>query len=270
MLPLVNCNQDFACFKLVVAYDGTKFKGWQRGNGRTVQGVLEEALAHSVAQARHGGPVPSADELVVVGAGRTDAGVHAEGQVASIRLPVDAGGEAVFAALNRNLPADIAVLSMTPADLRFHARYLARQKTYRLTLIEGPVGDPFMTDRSWRIGETLDLGKMREAANLLVGEKDFSSFTADKAKKIKVRNLFSVQIDRETIRGATRVNIVFKSDGFLWNQVRIMAAALVLVGRGEWESAEIGRILAARDRSLAPPPAPARALTLVSVEYDHA
>ena len=270
MLPLVNSNQDYTCFKLVVAYDGTKFKGWQRGNGRTVQGVLEEALAHSVAQAAQGGPVPIADELMVVGAGRTDAGVHAEGQVASIRLPADADGVAVFAALNRNLPADIAVLSMTPADGRFHARYLARQKTYRLAIIEGPVGDPFMTSRSWRISEILDLEKMRGAAALLIGEKDFSSFTADKAKKNKIRNVFSIRIDRQTVRGASRVNIVFKSDGFLWNQVRIMAAALALVGRGEWNPAGLGRILAAQDRSLAPPPAPARALTLVSVEYDHA
>jgi len=270
MLAPVNNNQEFRCFKLVVAYDGTRFKGWQRGNGRTVQGVLEEALAHSVAQATRGGPVPSADEMMVVGAGRTDAGVHAEGQVASIRLPANVDGLAVFAALNRNLPADIAALSMTPADDRFHARYLARQKTYRLSIVEGAVGDPFMISRSWRINETLDLVKMREASAFLVGEKDFSSFTADKAKKNKIRNLSSVHIDRETIRGASRVNIVFRSDGFLWNQVRIMAAALVLVGRGEWKPAEPGRILDTRDRSLAPPPAPARALTLVSVEYDHA
>jgi tRNA pseudouridine38-40 synthase len=159
---------------------------------------------------------------------------------------------------------------MSPANDRFHARYLARQKNYRLTIVEGVVGDPFLVGHSWRINETLDLGKMQEAAVYLVGEHDFSSFTADKAKKNKTRNISSIRIDRGTVRGASRVDIVFKSDGFLWNQVRIMAAALVLVGRGEWKPTEVGRILDARDRSLAPPPAPARALTLVSVEYDHA
>ncbi len=252
--------------KLVVAYDGTRFKGWQRGNGRTVQGVLEDCLLAALGSASRGAVRPGeagAEELAVVGAGRTDAGVHAEGQVASVRVPPSVDRGLLFRAVNALLPEDLAVISCEEADFRFHARYRALAKTYRYTVVDGVVGNPFRDRYAWRVPSLLDERRMRSAAPSLVGELDFSSLTADKSKKDKVRTVHSIDV----ARGNGAIELSFRGDGFLWNQVRIMAALLVLAGKGETDAEAISRLLAARDRSLAPPPAPAKGLCLVSVEY---
>ena len=252
--------------KLVVAYDGTRFKGWQRGNGRTVQGVLEEALSASLGTASRGA-VRSAHPVEVVGAGRTDAGVHAEGQVASVRLPASVEVGLLRDAINERLPPDLSVLSAVPAAERFHARYRAAAKTYRYRIADGDALNPFLHRFSWFVRGRLDESAMVEAAAVLSGEHDFTSFTADKGKKDKVRTIYGIGFDRPLVLGSRPLDISFRGNGFLWNQVRIMSAVLAAVGTGELAPADVRRLLDARDRSLAPPPAPAAGLTLVSVEY---
>lgn len=253
-------------FKLVLAYDGARFKGWQRGNGRTVQSTLEAAIVASLADAS-GGAVATDAAVRVEGSGRTDAGVHAEGQVASVVLPASVDARSLHTSVNRQLPPDLALLSLEEADDRFHARYRATAKTYRYRIIDGAVGDPFLRRYSLREPASLDVGRMQEAASALIGTHDFSSFTADRPKPNKERTVHSIRLERSGISLVRPLDILVRGDGFLWKQVRIMVSALVAVGKGEIDAAGIERILSARDRSLAPPPAPAHGLTLVSVEY---
>ena len=253
-------------YKLVISYNGARFKGWQRGNGRTVQSTLEEALEQSLGHASRGA-VHEPVGVAVSGAGRTDAGVHAEGQVASVVLPASVDPDLLFDEVNRVLPNDLTLRSVDEAGERFHARYRATAKTYRYRVVDGPSGDPFLHRFSWRVTGTLDVGRMQEASNLFIGEHDFSAFTADKGKKNKVRTVLSISFDRPQLFASAPLDIFVRGNGFLWNQVRIMISALVAAGKGESDVQSIRRILVSGDRSLAPPPAPAHGLTLISVEY---
>jgi len=252
--------------KLTVAYDGTRFKGWQKGNGRTVQDVLEEALAASIGTAS-GGAARAPDGFSIVGAGRTDAGVHAEGQVASAVFPSSVDPILLVRAVNERLPQDVSVLSAERAGDRFHARYKATAKTYRYRIVSGDAANPFLFRYSWFLKGLLDEEAMRAAARCLEGRRDFSAFTADKGKKDKTRSIHSIRFEHPRLFGTETVDLLFRGDGFLWNQVRIMAAALAAAGRGELRPADLEALLASRDRSRAPAPAPACGLSLVSVEY---
>ncbi len=247
-------------YRLLIAYNGARFKGWQRGNGRTVQATLEEAIGRVL------GEQGQAD-VRVDGAGRTDAGAHAEGQVASVVVSVAVDDEHLLAAINRALPGDLAVLSVEPAGDRFHARYRATAKTYRYRIVDGPVPNPFLTHTAWRQHQTLDVDAMREAARLFVGTRDFSAFTQDKGTKSKERTVRSFTLERAVFAGGPVLEITVRGDGFLWKQVRVMVASLVAIGRGEADAGLIESMFASGDRSLAPPAAPAQGLTLVSVEY---
>lgn len=262
-------NGAMKTIKLTVAYDGTRFKGWQRGNGRTAQGVLEEALAASFGAASRGA-ARAPEGFAVVGAGRTDAGVHAEGQVASCSVPASVDSGLLLRAANERLPADLSLLRVDSAPDRFHARYNALAKTYRYRILSGHAPNPFLFRYSWFVEDALDEAAMRDAADRLEGRRDFTSFTADKGKKDKVRTVHSIRFERPMLFGSAPLDLLFRGDGFLWNQVRIMAAALVAVGRGELRPAEVDALQEARDRSRAPAPAPACGLTLVSVEYPDA
>jgi tRNA pseudouridine38-40 synthase len=252
---------------LVVAYDGRRFKGWQKGNGLTVQGELEKALLESLPQASRGavrsGSVDG-QALYLVGAGRTDAGVHAEGQAASVRVPASVDPELLLRRANELLPEDVAIKSCRIEEDRFHAQYRALSKTYRYRIVDGPVGDPFLAPYAWRIPEVLDEKAMAKAAEALLGQHDFSSLTADKSKKDKVRTITELRVQRE----AGNIEIFCSSEGFLWNQVRIMAALLAEAGKGTQNAAGIRKIIAEKDRSKAPPPAPAKGLTLIHVRYE--
>jgi len=160
--------------KLIIAYDGTRFKGWQKGNGRTVQGVLEQALITALPRASDGAVQPgtyTAEDLHLVGAGRTDAGFHAEGQVASAVLPARVSLEALLSAVNAKLPPNVAIKAIAPAPERFHARYHAVSRTYRYSIICGPVGNPFSAAYTWHIPEKLNLDAMKRAAGLLEAKK---------------------------------------------------------------------------------------------------
>ncbi len=241
-------------YKLTIQYDGSRYDGWQRqGNtGNTIQGKLEAVLSRLCGTA-----------VELQGAGRTDAGVHAEGQVASVQLPEDCPAD-LLAELNRYLPEDIAVIAVEPAEDRFHARLNATGKVYRYELRMGGVPDVFRRKYQYRVERSLDVEAMRRAAALLAGTHDYRSFCANRRyKKSTVRTVSAIEIEVEGLV----LRITFRGDGFLYNMVRILTGTLLEVGQGLRDPGEMPAILAARDRARAGKTAPAQGLTLVQVEY---
>lgn len=242
-------------YKLTIQYDGSRFNGWQKqGNTEnTIQGRVESVLSRF-----------AGETVEVHGAGRTDAGVHAEGQVASVRLPGNTPAAEVMDYLNRYLPEDIAVIAAETAPERFHARLNAVGKIYRYTLRVGSVPDVFRRKYAYRMEAALDIDAMRRASDALAGRHDFRAFCSNKRyKKSTVRTLHSIQIDAD---GAD-VTITFHGDGFLYNMVRILTGTLLEVGLGERSAEEMPEILASLDRTRAGKTAPAQGLCLVKVEY---
>jgi tRNA pseudouridine38-40 synthase len=244
-------------FRGTVSYDGTDFSGWQVQTGRrTVQGVLQDALAKVL-----GAPVP------VLAAGRTDAGVHAEGQAISFRAATGIPPEGIAAACNGTLPPDVAVLSLEEAPRSFHATFDATGKVYRYEILNGRTPRPLLRRTTWRVPGRLDAARMRAAARLLVGRRDFRSFRSnpglEEDRGSTVRRLRRIEVRR---RG-DRIVLEFEGDGFLYNMVRAMVGTLVQVGRGTWPPDRAGEALRALDRRAAGPTAPPQGLTLVSVSY---
>lgn len=242
-------------YKLTLQYDGSRFNGWQKqGNTEnTIQGRIEAVLSRYA-----GAPVE------VHGAGRTDAGVHAEGQVASVHLPGNAPAPEVMDYLNRYLPEDIAVVAVEAAPERFHARLNAVGKVYRYTIRTGRVPDVFHRKYFYRVEAPLDVSAMRCAAEKLCGTHDFRAFCSNKRyKKSTVRTIHFIVIAAE---GAL-LTITFHGSGFLYNMVRILTGTLLEVGLGERAAEEIPDILASLDRSQAGKTAPAQGLCLEKVEY---
>ena len=241
--------------RLVLAYDGTRYSGWQvQPNGLTIQEVLETTLAEMLHR-----------EIRLIGAGRTDAGVHALGQVASFTTDHTIPLEGLQRGLNSLLPDDICVRKAeeTPAD--FDARRSARRKIYRYTLMNGPVPDVLLRDRAWHVREPLDVTAMAEAARSLVGRHDFAAFqAADKKKRSSTRVMRRAAVYR---RPGRLVEVEVEGDGFLFHMVRNIAGTLVDVGRSKYTVDQFRRILAGRDRTKAGPTAPARGLCLVEVKY---
>ena len=250
-----------AVYRLDLAYDGRAYFGWQRhGDKPTLQGTLEDAISacFGVHNAVHG-------------SGRTDRGVHANGQVASVRLPVELELEpgAALGALRRELPDDIQLLALTrAASADFHARTSAKAKTYRYVIWNAPECPEQEQGRVWHIPGQLDVAAMRPACAVFVGRHDFASF----AKKTNfeqastVRNIHSVELLHDPST-PERIEIVFRADGFLWKMVRNIVRAIVKVGEGRTPAAQLTQILVARDRSAAPGTAPASGLYLDNVEY---
>lgn len=242
-------------YRLDLAYDGRGYYGWQRnGDKPTVQGALEDAISACLA-------VTSA----VHGSGRTDRGVHANGQVASVRLPADLDVDATRAALQGALPADIQLLALTPAAPDFHARESAKAKTYRYVIWNELKCPEHESGRVWHIPEELDVEAMRPACALFVGSHDFASFAKKPnfAQASTVRCVHSIELVHE----GQRIEISLRADGFLWKMVRNLVRAIVKVGEGRTPCAKLAKILAAKDRSAAPGTAPASGLYLDSVEY---
>jgi tRNA pseudouridine38-40 synthase len=243
--------------KLILAYDGTNYVGWQRqANGPSVQQALEDAIAPLAPVADRG---PG-----VAGASRTDAGVHALAQVASVNLESDLPVSNIWRALNVRLPFDIRVVSVEDARLGFHARFHARGKTYRYRLVRTPVLLPFDRAWVWHTPELVDVDAMRQAAGHLVGRHDFASFQARGSATIDtVRS-----IERLAVYDAAReVVIDVAGNGFLRHMVRAIVGTLVEVGSGLRPASDLPRILAAKNRQVAGPTAPARGLMLIAVRY---
>lgn len=242
-------------YKLTLQYDGGRYDGWQKqGNtDNTIQGRLEGVLSRMA-----GCPVE------VHGAGRTDAGVHATAQVASVKLPGSRPAGELMAELNRYLPEDIAVVAAEEADGRFHARLNAVGKVYRYRLRLGSVPDVFGRKYCWRIEQPLDTEAMARAAARLTGTHDYRSFCSNKRyKKSTVRTVHVIDMERRE----AELDLVFRGDGFLYHMVRILTGTLVEVGLGRRLPEDMDGILAALDRTAAGRTAPAQGLILERVEY---
>ncbi|MBI1354697.1 MAG: tRNA pseudouridine(38-40) synthase TruA [Acidobacteria bacterium] len=241
--------------KITVSYEGTDFCGWQvQPDQRTIQGEIEAAL-----EAVEERPVK------VHGSGRTDAGVHALGQVASFHLANRIPCENLQLALNHRLPPAIRVLRVEEVSEGFHARYSATAKTYEYRIWRGQVCPPFIRRYVWRLPYPLDEAAMVAAAPLFEGERDFRSLATGDGAGLEstVRTIYSSRLEREGEQLTYRV----RGSGFLYNMVRNIVGTLLEVGRGNLRPADIERILAGRSRALAGPTAPSVGLFLVSVEY---
>jgi tRNA pseudouridine38-40 synthase len=246
--------------KLTLAYDGTDFAGWQAqaaGRGRTVQGTLEEALVRFL-----GG-----ERVAVAGAGRTDAGVHALGQVASLTLPRRMPAATVQRALNALLPPDVRVLEAAECAPGFHARKNALAKHYRYELDQGPVQLPTRRRLAAHVPFPLDAAAVREAAALVLGRHDFASL-ASSGGSVRTTTR-TITRSEATFLGSTLVYDV-EADGFLRKMVRSLVGGLIAAGRGALTPEDLRRALRACDRRAWPPPAEARGLTLVEVRYSPA
>ncbi len=243
-------------FALRLEYDGAPFVGWQRQEvGLSVQEVLEEAAA----RLNHGAPVAS------TAAGRTDAGVHAAGQVVGIALAAEFAPERLQAALNHHLkPHPVAVLAAAPAPPGWSARFSAIGRAYRYTILNRAARPALAAGRVWHVPHRLDAAAMHAAAQTLLGRHDFTSFRASACQaKTPLRTLDRLDVTRE----GEEITIIAEARSFLHHQVRNMVGSLKWVGEGRWDIAAIARALAARNRAHAGPTAPAAGLCLTAVRY---
>jgi tRNA pseudouridine38-40 synthase len=243
-----------ATFKVILEYDGTHYAGWQRQPGHpTIQAAVEEALA-SVAQER----------IAIVGAGRTDAGVHALGQVASFRTEKPLPSEDWIRALNALLPKDICVRSVQQAAAAFHARYSALGKLYEYRILNRPERSALERERAWHLRKTLDLEAMREAAAALTGLRDFSSFEGSPTENTNpMCRLEELDLHREG--DLIRINVY--ADRFLRQMVRAIVGTLTEVGIGSRAAGSLEAVLGAKSRAAAGKTAPPHGLYLMRVDY---
>lgn len=239
---------------LVVAYDGTNYHGWQvQKNGVTIESELNRALFEL-----------TGEEIMVLGASRTDAGVHAMGNVAVFDTQMRMPAEKFVYALNQRLPEDICVQSSCEVPLDFHPRYQDTVKTYEYRILNREFPLPAYRLNTHFTYRPLDEKKMQEAANYLLGEHDFQSFCAAGAQvKSTVRTIYDIQVIREDELLTIRIT----GNGFLYNMVRIIAGTLIKVGCGEWDAIKLVDILQQKNRGAAGPTAPAKGLTLVKISY---
>jgi tRNA pseudouridine38-40 synthase len=259
-------------FKITLAYDGTGFVGWQRqAAGTSIQGLLEDALRDLDQR-----------DVPVAGAGRTDAGVHALGQVASFTLDRLIEPATLVRAVNARLPASVRIVNAEQVDASFHARFCAVRKTYWYRIWNARPMSPFERAHAWHVPEPLDVRSMMRAADHLAGRHDFSAFqAAGSSVRSSERELFhsSVRADRTLpehglgFNASTRAGrgalIVYEvsGDGFLRHMVRAIVGSLVEVGRGRRPAEWMAEVLESRDRRAAGPTAPPQGLVLFSVEY---
>ena len=268
-------------FKITLAYDGTDYVGWQRqANGVSIQGLIEDALRELDGR-----------EVAVAGAGRTDSGVHALGQVAAFTTERMLSRDAVVGGLNAHLPDAIRVRSAEEVPASFHPRFDARAKTYRYRIWNAAVGSPFERRYAWHVGGALDVDAMSAAAQLVEGRHDFAAFqsagsdAATTTREVAASAIFTAE-DREDAAGQTFGRRRFAlgvprdlhggelilyevtGNGFLRHMVRTIVGTLVEIGRGRRPVEWMAGALAARDRAAAGPTAPAAGLFLVRVDYD--
>ncbi len=250
-------------YKFILAYDGTRYFGWEKqpGQDMTVQGKLETVLGRMLAG-------PDSDEVLpveLIGAGRTDAGVHARGMVANAYLDTKLSPDGIRAYMNRYLPDDIVVLDVREAGERFHSRYKATGKVYCYTCYVGDCKPLFDRRYCYALDGMPDLERMRRAAELLIGEHDFASFCGNpRMKKSTVRLVDRIDI----VRKGDYLSFTYHGTGFLQYMVRILTGTLLEVGFGRTDPEFMPALIEAKDRSLAGPTAPAQGLCLMKVEYN--
>ncbi len=245
--------------KITLAYDGTDFSGWQvQPKRRTVQGELERVLR----------AITGEDQLRAIASGRTDAGVHALGQVASVQTNCRLPAGTLLRALNAELPDDITVLLVEDAVEGFHAIRDAVSKRYRYVIHDAPLADCIRRRWHWKVWTPLDDDAMRRASTALIGTHDFRSFQSSGAdRKTTIRTVTDLTIQRDAGADRGEITLEIEADGFLYNMVRAIVGALVEVGRGAKPPAWIAEALAAHDRRSAAATAPPQGLFLVRVVY---
>ena len=256
---------DMRNLKIVLAYDGTDFCGWQvQPDGQSIQGTLSQAIGRIT------------DEKVLPqGSGRTDAGVHAMAQVASFTLESSIPAENLIKALNDVLPASIRILEVTEKPPEFHARKSARAKTYRYRIFRGTICSPFLSRYVWHYPYPLKTEAMARAAVFVIGEHDFTSFAAvdpersnlDLSKDARFESNVRKVFDSAWTQEDDELIYTVRGSGFLHHMVRNLVGTFLRVGKGTLQPEDIGRILRERNRSAAGATAPASGLFLVSVEY---
>jgi tRNA pseudouridine38-40 synthase len=242
-------------FKLIIEYDGSRYHGWQRQKeDPTVQGEIEKALKEMTSKA-----------VTVIGSGRTDAGVHAEGQVANFKCETRLAPEALINGLNSLLAPDIVIRACEQVSASFHARYHAKSKIYHYKILNRPIPAAIGRQYSWFIRQALDQDAMRAAISHIIGPHDFKAFEATGSPRQRtIRHVLSADLSEQQ-SGLLIFHI--EADGFLRCMVRNIVGTLVDVGRKKLAAADLKRVLDSKDRSLAGATAPAHGLTLIKVNY---
>lgn len=245
--------------RLLLQYEGTRYQGWQRqtSSDNTIQGKLETLLGKMCGE-----------PIEISASGRTDAGVHAMGQVANFHTDCNMTTEEILDYCNRYLPEDIAVIEVSEAAPRFHSRLNACGKCYCYRVINSEIPNVFWRRYAQEVPEYLDIDAMRSAAELLLGEHDFKSFTsAKKGKKTTVRRIDEILIERGNGSEKDLITFTFVGNGFLHHMIRILMGTLLEVGMGKRSADSMTDILAACNREMAGPLVPAKGLTLMRVFY---
>lgn len=249
-------------FKLTLQYDGTDFHGWQlQGELRTVQREFARVLSLLDGRA-----------VVVHGSGRTDAGVHAEGQVASVHLQREFAPEKLRAAINGNLDSDVRVIEVQTVDDEFHARYSAREKTYLYRIVNGPVLSPFWARYALQEARPLNIERMSQSAALFLGEHDWTAFSSaqtDVESRVRTITRLDLSESRDARAGGRMIEIKISAEGFLRYMVRSIAGTLLAAGRGEMDQNVVRQAIEEGNRSIVAATAAAKGLTLLSVDYGH-
>lgn len=243
-------------YKITIQYDGTRYSGWQVQNSTdmTIQGKLQSVLSEMTGQF-----------VEVIGSGRTDAGVHAYGQVANFHIPEGFTTQEILEYLNHYLPMDIAVIEIEEVDERFHARFHAVEKTYMYRIHRSKIPNVFERKFMYTYTEALDVSKMRKAAQILIGTHDYMAFCGNKKmKKSTVRTVRAINIEETE----NELRISYTGDGFLQNMIRIMTGTLIEVGNGTKSCSDIIEILERKERQLAGYTVPPEGLCLVNVSYN--
>lgn len=240
--------------KLTIAYDGTNYCGWQvQPNGITIEEVINKALRKL-----------TGEEITVIGASRTDSGVHAMGNVAVFDTDTTIPAEKIAVALNQRLPEDIVIVKSEEVHPDFHPRYCDCSKTYEYHIINTRIPNPTKRLTNYFVSYILDIDKMRKAASYLVGEHDFVSFCN---VRTDVESTVRCITELEILKCGEEITIRITGNGFLYNMVRIIVGTLIRVGRGFYEPEKVKEILEAKDRKAAGVTAPARGLMLMRIEY---
>lgn len=239
---------------LVVAYDGTNYHGWQcQPNAVTIEGILNEKLSELLGE-----------NIEVIGASRTDAGVHAEGNVAVFDTNTNIPAEKISYALNHSLPEDIVIQESYEVEPDFHPRKCDSIKTYQYRILNRNFNLPVKGRNAYHFHRNVDIDKMREAASYFVGRHDFKNFCSSHTQaKSTVRIIYSLDIEEED----DEIVITVSGNGFLYNMVRMLTGTLLDVGTGRMKPERIPELLAARERIHSPNTAPAKGLTLLDIEF---
>ena len=244
-------------YKITIQYDGSRYKGWQvqKSTDMTIQGKLQDVLSTMAGQ-----------EIEVIGSGRTDAGVHAYGQVANFHMPDRFSAQEILDYLNHYLPMDIAVLNIEEVGERFHARFNAISKTYVYRIHTSNIPNVFERKYMYTYTPKLDVKRMRQAADYLLGTHDFAAFCGNsKMKKSTVRTIMDIIIEEMEYE----IRISYTGDGFLQQMIRIMTGTLIEVGNGMKRPEDILQILESKNRSNAGYTVPAEGLQLKGVQYNN-